>query len=182
MIDIREMDDTYILDMCPLSQPLAPSDVGDEEYHRSLGRSRELRRRFFKEIREEYGNCVMFAWDQDKIVGFLMFFPKLVARRVGLKTLPDRGRSDKTLVYGCMQMAEGYRGKGVGTELVQKLIAWARRNGWHRIEVTGVNRGDEDEHWRWGWALPKWQKLGFRVVREEPSIAVAIDIEDDTAE
>jgi GNAT superfamily N-acetyltransferase len=183
MLEIREMDDRYILDTCPLSDPLDPSIVSGEPYNSSLGHSKEVRRRFFRQVREQYGNCVLFAWDQDKIVGFLLFFPKYVARRVGVKTLPgDQTRSEQTLVYGCMQMASDYRGKGVGTKLAQALVAWAREHGWKRIEVTGVARGDSEEHWRWGWALPKWQKLGFKVAREQPSIAVVLDLTDSSAE
>ena len=119
MVEIREMDDSYIFDTCPLSEPLAPSMDIRETSEGSRGRSREIRRTFFREVRERYGNCVLFAWEHGKIVGFLMFFPKKVARRVGIKIIPEDGsRSGRTLVFGCMQTAEGYRGKGVGTKLV----------------------------------------------------------------
>ena len=181
MIEIREMDDNYVLDACPLSEPLHPFGACNK-CTGSQGRSKEIRRRFFRDVRSQYGNCVFFAWDQEKIVGFLMFFPKLVAQKIGLKTLPDDNQSDSTLVYACMQMATGYRGKGIGTGLTTELIAWARRNGWKRIEVNGVAIGDKDEHWRWGWALPKWRNLGFEVVRETTSLDVILDLVTETAE
>ena len=183
MVEIREMDDSYIMGDCPLSDPMDPSIVCSEACDSSRGRSRGIRQRFFREVREQYGNCVLFAWDQGRIVGFLMFFPRNVARQVGLRPLPEHeSGSEHTLVCGCMHMAADYRGKGVGTQLAQALIAWAKANGWKRIEVTGVARGDSDADWRWGWASPKWQKLGFTVVREQPSIALVLDLANSCAE
>lgn len=52
MIEIREMDDNYILDTCLLSEPLDPSIVLGEACEGSLGRSKEVRRSFFKQVRE----------------------------------------------------------------------------------------------------------------------------------
>ena len=173
MIEIREMDDSYILDRCPLYAPLDPCHLTVDEY-RSGGRfawygerAKQIRRKFFTEVRAKYGNCVLFAWDHEKIVGFLIFLPKLVARKLGLKTSPEDELIDKTLVYVCMQIVSQYRNKGIGTKTVNALITWARQNGWKRIEVHMVgNDTGEAEAWRWKWALPKWKRMGFRITRK----------------
>ena len=76
-----------------------------------------------------------------------------------------------------MQIVPEYQGKGIGTKLVESLIAWAKDNGWKRIEVHGVAKGTNNEHWQWNWALPKLQKMGFSIAREKPSVSVVLDVE-----
>jgi GNAT superfamily N-acetyltransferase len=178
MIEIREMDSSYIFDTCPLGEPLEPLRLAKDEYQGCAKRAREIRRRFFSEVRDKYGNCVLFAWDDGKIVGFLIFLPKPVAKKMGLKPMPDsdRQRASKTLVYACMQVVPEYQGKGLGTKLVRFLVDWAKSNGWSRIEVNRVARGTDDEDWRWSWALPKWERRGFRIAKEHPFISIVLDM------
>jgi GNAT superfamily N-acetyltransferase len=166
MITIKEMDDLCVPLYCPLGGSMLPSSPTES-------RSNAIRRRFFGDVRRQYGNCVFVAWDDDRIVGFLMFFPRSVAIKIGLRPMPPEGPDDRTLVLMCMQVAHGYRGKGVGTALVQSVMNWAREHGWKRIEVNRVTEGKSDADWWWSWALPKWQRIGFCVVRKEPTISVA---------
>jgi GNAT superfamily N-acetyltransferase len=179
MIEIREMNDDYILDRCPLSEPLDPSSPLEAEDPRFGERARAIRRRFFSQVRERYGNCVFIAWEHDQVVGFLIFFPKPVARKLGIYTQPAGEMDDRTLVYTCMQLAPAYRGRGLGTRLVKALIAWARKHGWQQIEVHGVSSGTDEQDWRWGWALPKWQRLGFETIGTEPPFSAVLQLADD---
>jgi GNAT superfamily N-acetyltransferase len=177
MVEIKEMDDSYILDRCPLGTPLDPLHLSQDEYPGYGERAKEIRRRFFREVRDRYGNCVLFAWDDGKIVGFLIFLPKPVARKLGLKPMPDPDdeRAEKTLVYVCMQLVSEYREKGLGTRLMEAMVAWAKHNGWTRIEANNISEGSTDEDWRWSWGLPKWERMGFRVIRDRPWISVVLD-------
>jgi GNAT superfamily N-acetyltransferase len=178
MVEIRAMADDYILDRCPLGEPLDPLGTPQDDDPSYGERTRAIRRRFLKQVRNRYGNCVLLAWDEGKVVGFLMFLPKPVARKLGIYTFPARELEDETLVYACMQFAPAYRGQGLGTRLVEALIAWAREHGWRRIEVNGVGSGAQDEDWRWGWALPKWQRLGFEAVTDGPSVSAVLNVSD----
>jgi GNAT superfamily N-acetyltransferase len=174
MIEIRAMSDDYILDRCPLSEPLDPSLPPEDTDPRYGERARAIRRRFFGQVRERYGNCVFLAWEEGKVVGFLIFLPKEVARKLGIYCLPAGDLDDKTLVYSCMQFAPAYRGQGVGTRLVTAMVTWAAEHGWNRIEVHGIGSGQEEEDWHWGWALPKWQRLGFEATGTEPPFSVVL--------
>jgi len=152
MIEIKEMQDDCIMSACPLDDDppeelLASTEEAEEEdeYPGCGERAREIRRRFFREVRDMYGNCVLYAWDEGKIVGFTMFLPKPVARKVGVPghPEPDKERAGRTLVLLCTNVAPSYRGKGVGTKLVNALIVWAKDNGWIGIE-----------------GLPPWKGIG----------------------
>ena len=61
VIEIKEMGESYILDRCPLSEPLDPSHLPQDEYPAYGERAKEIRRTFFREVRERYGNCVSKA-------------------------------------------------------------------------------------------------------------------------
>ena len=176
MIEIKEMADDYILDRCPLGAPLDPAAPPQDTYPGYAGRARDVRRRFFTQVRKRYGNCAFLAWEGGAVVGFLIFLPKPVARKLGLYALPPDELDDRTLVYTCMQFAPDYRSQGLGTRLVKALVAWAKENGWQRIEVHGVGAGAEEEDWRWGWALPKWQRLGFAPIGDAPPFSAVLDI------
>ena len=177
MIEIKEMDDNYILDWCPLYAPLDPLNPPDYNLPPHMGeRAKEIRRAFFRDVRGKFGNCVLFAWDDGNIVGFLIYLPKTVARQLGLYILPDDGLADSTIVYACMDLSPDYRQKGAGTLLVNALIQWVRDNGWHRIEVNDISIGDTDWGWQWKWGLPKWHKMGFRLVQEQSPYSVVLDI------
>ena len=166
MIEVKEMTDGYIFDRCPLQKPLNPLDLPEDTYSGYGERAKGVRRKFFQEVKNRYGNCVLFAWDDNEIVGFLIFLPKAVARKIGLKTSPNDSLLHQTLQYVCMQLVSTYRKKGVGTKMVKSLITWAKNNGWKRIEAHNMRRGDRDEDWRWGWALPKWKSMGFNTVEQ----------------
>jgi GNAT superfamily N-acetyltransferase len=108
-----------------------------------------------------------------------MFLPKPVARKLGLKPIPDpdEERAEKTLIHACMQLLSEYQGKGLGTMLMERLIEWAKDNEWERIEANHIPEGTDSEHWRWGWAVPKWERMGFRIARIHPSTSVVLDLD-----
>jgi GNAT superfamily N-acetyltransferase len=177
MVEIRAMAEDYILDRCPLGEPLDPSATPRDDDPSYGERTRAIRRRFFRQVRDCYGNCTFLAWDEGKVVGFLIFLPKPVARKLGIYTLTTREMEGETLVYTCMQFAPAYREQGLGTRLVEALIAWAGEHGWQHIEVNNLSIGAKDEDWRWGWALPKWQRLGFEAVTDGPSLSAVLSID-----
>ncbi len=72
----RQMDETYIFDHCPLGAPFDPSDSHEDSYPGCGKRARGIRRKFFEEVRDRYGNCVLFAWDDKVLWVSLFFFPR----------------------------------------------------------------------------------------------------------
>jgi GNAT superfamily N-acetyltransferase len=147
VIEVKEMTDEYVFDRCPLKRPLNPMNLSEDTYPGYGERAKGVRRRFFQEVKNKYGNCVLFAWNDDEIIGFLIFLPKTVARKIGLKTSPNDNLLHQTLNYVCMQLVSNYRKKGLGTKMVKSLITWAKNNGWKRkhticeVEI-GMKIGD----------------------------------------
>ena len=68
----------------------------------------------------------------------------------------------------CSLGGHEFRRKGVGRAMVNMMIAWARENGWRRIEVHDVTGG----LFPWDWLdacippRPFWERMGFTVFNQ----------------
>ena len=63
------------------------------------------------------------------------------------------------MVFG-ITVAEGYRGKGLGSELIRQMIAWARKK---RLDLLELNVYDTNRD-----ARRLYERFGFRKVAEIP--------------
>lgn len=106
MIEIKPMDESYILVTCLHHGPVDPTSsapAGDDaviehpshpwsdETIRELaarhamishGVGGEHQREFMREMIQRYGTCAILAWDQHKVVGLIRFYPMRVARLI----------------------------------------------------------------------------------------------------
>ena len=170
---IREMDESYIFagDMkpnphtggigcctadCAIDPETATPNPIFEEYHR--------------EAMRRYGQSIILAWHDEKVVGFANFLP-INAYFEGLcphvdtpdlrKQLQEFQWSDKAddkLRILCVDVSPGFRRKGLGTTLVRTLIQWAPDWGFKRVHV-----GANEKAW-WIPCRPFWEKLDFQVM------------------
>jgi RimJ/RimL family protein N-acetyltransferase len=66
--------------------------------------------------------------------------------------LDARGRGDRPAEIG-MAVAEGWRGRGVGTALMQRCVDWARDQGIHKLALQVWPHNDA--------AIRLYEKFGF---------------------
>jgi predicted GNAT family acetyltransferase len=70
----------------------------------------------------------------------------------------------------CSLSGHQFRGKGIGTAMVNMMITWAREKGWRAIEVYGTTGG----LFPWDWLdacippRPFWEHRGFTVFKQRP--------------
>jgi GNAT superfamily N-acetyltransferase len=157
-------------------------------------RYRQRNRSLLTKITKTYGACAILARDKDKIVGHLRFYPKGICGLKGAGGLclqqdhpagpaddfDDSDFSDaaliddETLVVHCLmtgsaeQRENPYQRKGIGTQMVRNLIAWARANGWRRIEVDSFEDIPIIYEMTGGAGHTFWEKLGFHLVDRHP--------------
>ncbi|MGB3478144.1 MAG: GNAT family N-acetyltransferase [bacterium] len=86
-------------------------------------------------IFDEVGGIGFLARDGSKIVGQMIFIPKKHARHIALPTSPQNDNIDKTMVIGCLYVLKEYSGKGIASQMIEKLIDFCRNNGYQRIEA-----------------------------------------------
>ena len=164
---IRPMDKSYIIDACA--------------HDRAKGISYPAFQRFHRELMERYGNSAILAWCENKLVGFVNFYPDNACPPAPLCPGVESELEEKyeqtawpetpstTLCIGCVNVAAGFHRAGVGTRLAKKAIAWAKENGYKSI-VADAN----DTKW-WKPCKPFWEKLGFRVKEIEEFDSVRED-------
>lgn len=106
MVTIRPMGEDFILPRCLHQGPIDPEEirrdwqsvpdlpshpwqdgviadlVGRYDYLSQSG-GHDAMREFMREIIRRYGTCALLAWDEDKVTGFIRFYPLDVARMMG---------------------------------------------------------------------------------------------------
>lgn len=87
-------------------------------------------------------SAILLAEDANCLVGYLFAMGEGVRRK-------------RHSVYIALGIAEGQRGKGVGTELFKALESWATVKGLHRIELTVMETNAA--------GLALYKKMGFEV-------------------
>jgi GNAT superfamily N-acetyltransferase len=141
-----------------------------------------------------YGACAILARTDNKIVGQLRFYPKVIwdMNEAGemclLQDYPNGPMDDfakkdfppleeienKTLSIHCMmtgssqQEENPFQRKGIGSRMIRFLIEWARTEGWECIQVDAFEDLPLIYEITGSAGLSFWQKLGFQVADRHP--------------
>ncbi len=192
-IVIRPMTSDMILWRCLHNGPLTAASVERPPQGQGMDWAlhRETNVPLLQKLIDTYGTCAMLAWDGDAVVGFVRFYPKVVAQmeeagqlclqqswpngpsaKLAEQPFPPKERlADKTLMVHCLMTgspkneSNPYQRVGLGTALTKALLAWARAQGWDRIEATAYE--DVDAVYRITGQAGRefWERLGFLATR-----------------
>lgn len=131
-----------------------------------------------------YGTCAILAWEKEKVVGFLRFYPlnivRLVAESGGEQRHPIavtsmRFERDPTALWvQCVMTSGPYENsdqakkvgarKGIGLKIVKGLVSWAKEHGWKRIVKQAHSDLDCFYGICGGGGRAFWEKAGFKVM------------------
>lgn len=193
-IVVEPMTKDFILWRCIHGGPLSCSSIEkwSEDAPMPWGRYRDRNKPLLAKLTEVYGACAIVAREGDEIAGQLRFYPRAVweAEGAGLLCLqqdnpagpvddfartsfpPLEELTDKTLEIHCMMAGspgdKRYKRKGIASQMVNTLVAWARENGWDAIQANSF----EDIPLLYGCTgnagRTFWEKLGFSVADRFP--------------
>lgn len=96
--------------------------------------------RFIEKIRSEENSVLYVAEDEHKLMGFIL--------ALGGKL--KRNRHSAYLVLG---VQEEYQGRGIATQLFNRVFEWAKEKGISRLELTVIKNNERAFH--------LYQKMGF---------------------
>ena len=192
---IRPMAEDSLLWRCLHSGPLWAENIDSPPSVKGMDwvALRERNLPLLAALIRTYKSCAMLAWDDDRVVGFLRFYPKalydleaaglmclqqlhpngpsamLTDRRFPpLGDLADRTLSVHCLMTGSPQQAENpYQRKGLGSRLVRALVDWATEQGWDAIESTAYEEIPVLYEITGQAGRRWWERLGFEMVAVE---------------
>jgi acetyltransferase (GNAT) family protein len=198
-ISISPMTEEFILWRCLHDGPLSKKNIDiSTDTSQECFKYKSTSFPLLKKLIRTYGTCAMLAWDNNEVVGFVRFYPKVIEsmpEAVNMCLLQDfpNGPSenlvhaefppldkirDKTLVVNCMMTGSPllkqnpYQRKGLGSRLVRALIDWATGNGWKAIEATAYTDLPIVFEITGNAGRRWWERLGFQLVSidEEPAM------------
>ena len=191
-VTVEMMGDAFPLWRCLHGGPLSPRtiDCWPADSPLPWERYRDRNLKLIQKLNTVYGACAVVARHGDEIVGQLRFYPKAVWRLAGAGFLclqqdfpsgpsddfasgdfpPREELADQTVKVHCLmtgspqQASNRYQRRGIGSRLVQKLVEWARQNGWAAIEAEAFADLPVVYEITGGAGHTFWEKQGFSEV------------------
>jgi ribosomal protein S18 acetylase RimI-like enzyme len=88
----------------------------------------ETGKKYFTEVLEDIESICMLAEDEDKPVGYIVAVPKEFGYRLS-----------KYIEIENMGVSPDYRSKGVGTQLIEKVLGLAKEKGFQKVYVSSYS-------------------------------------------
>jgi ribosomal protein S18 acetylase RimI-like enzyme len=83
--------------------------------------------------------------------------------------MPKDALPSKDLRALCFQTHPSFRGQGIATALVRRLIEWAEANGWENIRARAAQHIEPLLDWCGMWSVERYRRMGFQVTGGTPS-------------
>lgn len=115
-----------------------------------------------EEVTDRWGYCGVLAVQDDEVLGFLTLAPARLVRRLPAFSTTPVGPDVAVLLSA--QVAEAWRGRGIGRQLVTTAAGLVTRRDIRALEAVGTRREGPSCMMPVGWL----ESVGFGVVREHP--------------
>jgi len=125
----------------PITRDEILNGLGQDYYCYMFGASRhEYKCDIWPTLFDKVGGIGFLARDDAKIIGQLIFMPKVYARRIALPTSPDNGNIAGTLVISCLYVIREFAGKGIASAMIAETLSFCREHGFSRLEAVVDHR------------------------------------------
>ena len=142
-ITIRHAAEKDVPIIVELNHALFQEDAGQRDPFMNLNWPQEEGHEYFSKLMRSERGLGLLAEAEGKVIGYL----------VGYLRRSSSLRPVKMAELESMYVREAYRGQGVGQQLVQKFLEWARERGVERVSVTAYVANER--------AVAFYEKLGF---------------------
>jgi GNAT superfamily N-acetyltransferase len=156
-----------VADIPNLPEPCArcafwETSLGDLVYPADHREGSKLKLDWAEAVTARWGYCGVLALNDGEPIGFLTVAPSaLVPRLGGFSTAP---MSSDAAVLMSAQVIDGFRGKGIGRQLVASAASLLVRRDIRALEAIGTNR----EGPSCMTPTPFLESVGFAIVRPHP--------------
>jgi len=184
MIEYRMMNEGCVLTYCHHGGAIPLIEAKEPEAHSAwIEKKNDIPKgsvaRFLKAMCQEYGSCGVMAIDGDQVIGKLRFYPaqlgdsrlptcvqgnpKALVAFEPTSLPPQESLDSRAMSIHCIQVVKdgGYRGQGIGTTMVRKLIDWASGTGWDEIRAPAIRHIPPLLDWCGSFSIDVYKRLGF---------------------
>ena len=172
--DNRAFSQTDANGPCYCTCPMQTSDEIDRMVSEFAGDAKGVLRRYAEKMLAEGKIHGYLAFDGDTVVGWCNAADKSAYVPNRYQFVPDFARGDAagvTMAVVCFSVAPDYRGKGVSTALLRRVIADAKAAGFAAVEGYAHQlKGREDYDFKGPQGL--YEKLGFVPAAERDGVTV----------
>ncbi|MCD5324378.1 MULTISPECIES: GNAT family N-acetyltransferase [Pontibacillus] len=139
---IREIETSDAEGLATLTQQVEGSSqfMLWEKGERMIGTDSQLK--MIERMKNNENSTILVAEDETRLVGYLLV----------MGGNAKRNKHAAAIVVGIL---EGYRGKGIGTQLFKELEQWASKHRLRRLELTVITRNEA--------GLSLYKKMGFEI-------------------
>jgi GNAT superfamily N-acetyltransferase len=171
--DNRAFSETDVNGPCYCTSPTQTSEEIDQMVNEFGGDIKGTLRRYAKKMLNEGKIHGYLAFRGNNVIGWCNAgaMDEYVPNRY--KFVPDFAReivSGKTMSVVCFAIAPEYRGKGVSTALLERVISDAKVKGFDAVEGYAHTRSGEEFDFKGPTRL--YEKLGFEPVAERDGVVV----------
>jgi len=146
-VTIRHAAEKDVPIIVELNHALFQEDAGQRDPFMNLNWPQEEGHEYFSKLMRSERGLGLLAEAEGKVIGYL----------VGYLRHSSSLRPVKMAELESMYVREVYRGQGVGQQLVQKFLEWAKERGVERVSVTAYVANER--------AVAFYEKLGFTAKR-----------------
>lgn len=131
-----------------------------------------------------YRSCGVMALDGDAVIGKVRFSPAELGDNVAqcVQQSPERHAAfdpellpqkedlePKSLELWCLQVVDApqYRGRGIASTMLQRMVSWGREQGWEEVVTSAIRRIPPLLDWTGMLPVDTYLKLGFSVTGSE---------------
>ncbi len=204
MIEYRMMDAESLLCCCLHNGKIALEDVKLAPVEAEAGVANGTVAAFLRAACMAYGSCAVLAIEDSNIVAKLRFYPAVLVNMLGehtcvqtpehlqkiadldLKRFPEKDSlPERSLYLHCFQVAgveravaednpTSYRGRGIGINMLKKLIDWSKAEGWDEIQGRAIQHIPPLMSWSNHLSVERFRKLGFEVKPSDERCPAAV--------
>jgi len=204
MIEYQMMDAESLLCRCLHKGKIAAEDSNVTPVEVEAGVADGTVVDFLRAVCMAYGSCAVLAIEDNDVVAKLRFYPtalidmldghtcvqtpKHLQEMAALnpKKIPGKDSlSGKSLYLHCFQVAgveravaednpTSYRGRGIGINMLKKLIDWSEAEGWDEIQGRAIQHIPPLMSWSNHLSVERFRKLGFDVKPSDERCEAAV--------
>ena len=153
MPEISLLSKENLIDELKLSLGKPPENIDRDEYYQE-------KQKLFEDLLRKNLQCAMIIYIENIAIGYTEFFPKPLARKLGIihNSVED---ASKCLVISALKVIDKYTNENLEDYLLKQLLEYAKEKNYTKIEVGAY---PDKQKWQ---PISFYKKNDFRLAKKQ---------------